>query len=210
MSRIRALFFISLLILTSDAIGYAAKEGNISATVGLLFTKTNFSGSETTPSSPILGSFALIANGDLNDSGALEIGLIHMRKTFYRQEELRTIGEQLEVIQMTMGYRHQLGPLWAASLTFSSSYAMSSPETIHSDFSPGQELPTSARDVTEYGLVAALEHEFWSEDRLSAVANFRYTYSFTNKENERGDQYGALIGLRYLIQQKGDDIRKTP
>ena len=190
---------------------YTPSEGNVSAYVGPFGYRTNFSGSETGAKTPDaqLG-MGLVAFGDINKKGSLEVALILMEKIYFRQDQGMYMEEKTRITHIAMGYRRWLHEYLSASLTFYSAYSMGDVEVIHSDFAPGTEIPTSARDVTEYGFDFALQTELWHNDDYTVVADGRYSKSVTSKTGESGDHYGLLIGVQYQLQEKkpGDNLRK--
>lgn len=195
---------IGLLTLQAPllSLAYEPKEGNVSAVLGPFFNKTNFQESRAT-NNDFKNGFGIMAVGDFNDKASLEIGVFHMHKHFYRLLTPSLIGEQAELVHITMGYRRWLSSRFSASLAFFSSYSIGQQSLVYNDFPPGSEVvDTSARDITEYGFDFALQTELWSEKFWSVILDTRYSWSTTNKEHERGDHYGALIGIRYLVQEK--------
>ena len=79
---------------------------------------------------------------------------------------------------------------------------MGDPTILHNDFTPGNEIDTSATDTTEYGFDFSLQTELWQNDLNSVILDLRYSRSVTNKSSEDADHYGILIGYRYLLQEK--------
>lgn len=196
----------SLLILVTQlplmSLAYTPKEGNVSAIIGPFFSKTNFQEDRATANN-FKNGFGVMAVGDFNDKASLEIGIFYMHKHFYRLLTPSLIGEQAELMHVTMGYRRWLTSRISTSLAFYSSYSIGQQGLIYNDFPPGSQIiDTSARDITEYGFDFAVQTELWAEKFWSVILDARYSLSVTNKEHERGDHYGALIGIRYLVQEK--------
>ena len=196
---IRALSII-LLFLTVKAFAYNPAEGKVTATFGPYYTKTNFPTTRSGASPKIMNGFGLIALGDINSYGSLEIGTFVMPKLFFREEGGMVIVEQTQIVQITMGYRYWINPYFSTSLAFYSTYSMGNVGRLHNDFPPGQEIDTSARDITEYGFDFALQGDLWSSDKMAVSLETRYSPSVTSKRNEDSDHYGVLLGIRYLIQ----------
>lgn len=186
---------------------YIPEEGNVTATLGPYFNRTNFGDKPSGAESRTLRGWGLIAQGDANDKGALEIALFHTKRNFFREQGGLYVGEQAELIEIAMGYRVWLTKTFSFATDFYSSYTMGEQVLIHSDFPPGAAPDTSARDTTEYGLDFSLQTELFSYNRYALILDTRYSYSFTNKADERGDQYAALIGIKYLIQEKYPDAK---
>lgn len=203
--RFQLFFILSLLSLCLTfpdvSFAYTAKEGNVTATFAPYFYQTRFQPTDSGARSPILGGFGLIILGDAYEKGSLEIGLFQTDKVYLREQSGKYLEQQVKLLQVTMGYRWWLSKIWSASLTFSSSYPMGDPITIHNDFISGNKPTTSAEDLTEYGVDLSLQYEFWQRNRWGAISDIRYHHSFTSKTREYGDHQGILIGLRYLIQE---------
>lgn len=204
MQNLKCIFLVFLCTYTVKSHGYAPKEGNVTANLGPFVYQTRFKGSELGATARKQGGIGLLLNGDVNDKGALEIAMFHMNKIFFREEKGLFVAEETDLIHITMGYRRYLSSLISASLALFSSYSLGDPRLIHSDFPAGQEIDTSARDATEYGLDLALQYEIWAQDRYAAVVDARYAYSVTNKFNESGDHYGIFLTIRYFVQAKED------
>lgn len=210
MQNFKYIFSIFLCSFTISSYAYTPKEGNVTANLGTFLYKTNFKGSVLGAKAPTRAGVGLLVNGDINEKGALEIGMFHMNKIFFREENGMFAAEETDLIHITLGYRRFLSRLFSVSLALYSSYTLNDPRLVHSDFPTGQAIDTSARDVTEYGFDMALQYELWAQDRFSAVLDLRYAYSVTNKFNETSDHYGAFLMLRYFVQDKenSQDIEK--
>ncbi len=181
---------------------YSPKEGNVTATLGPYFYRTNFAGSASGAKSSMFGDLGFIANGDINEKGSLEVAIFHMQKLFIREQSGSYLGEETELIHITMGYRRWLNSYFSASMAFFSSYAIGDPRVVHNDFPAGSEIDTSAHDITEYGFDFSLQAEVWRNEIYSVIVDTRYSKSVTPKANESADHYGAFIGLKYLVQEK--------
>ncbi len=188
---------------------YVPSEGNITASFGLFLYKTNFSGTDQLPSSPILGDFSFITNGDLNDVGSLEIGLLHMNKIYYRNLKNNDLAEKTELIQISMGYRRWLNEVSSIGLGFYGAYSLGDYKIMHSDSNIDLEIDTSARDTIEYGLDLSFQNEIWHQNDEAVTVDLRYAYSISNKENEKGDHYGVLLGYRRVIQEKNSKVNSS-
>lgn len=203
---IKALSII-LLCLTSKAFAYIPAEGNVTATFGPYLTQTNFHPSPTGARPSVMPGFGVIALGDVNKYGSLEIGAFILPKLFFRNEGEKYISEKTNIVQITMGYRYWINPYFSTSAAFYSSYSTGTVGIIHNDFPPGQEINTSARDITEYGFDFALQGDLWSNDQVAVSLEGRYSAAVTAKKNEHEDHYGVLLGLRYLIQSRAPQKR---
>jgi hypothetical protein len=191
------------------SLAYVPKAGNVTATFGPQISQTISNGSRSGADNPLQNGYGLIALGDVNDYGALEIGTFYMPKIFIREAGGKFLSEKTQTMHITLGYRYWLAPSFSTSLTFYSAYSMGSYNTLHSDFPAGQtEKGTSAQDYTEYGFDLALQAEVWSSGRYGIVIDGRYSQSVTNKPSEDANHYAFLIGLRYLIQEKVPNLTK--
>jgi hypothetical protein len=193
---------LTLLFAPQAVSAYSPKEGNVSATLGWLLHRTNFQNSSTGASAPYQGDLALIINGDITDRGQLEIGMYHLNKQYFRDQGSVYVGEETELIEITLGYRHWFTPWLSLGTCFSSAYSMGYPRIIHNDFAPAPPIDTSARDTTEYGFHFSVQSDLYTHDRLTLALTALYSLSVTGKPNEKADHYGAMIGLRYFIQEK--------
>lgn len=144
----------------------------------------------------------VIANGDINNRGALEVAIFHMDKLFFVQKGPYLIAEEAQLIHITMGYRYWLSSYFSAALGFYSSYTLGTRVTKYNDFPQDQIPDTSAKDVTEYGMDFSLMSEVWAQKKWAVILEGRYSLSLTSKNKEKADHYGALLALRYLIQEK--------
>lgn len=200
-TKLALLFFL----LPFETLAYVPLEGNVTANLGIYFNRTNFGSTPSGVKAPGLRGFGLVANGDVNDKGALEIGMFHFDKVYFREYEANYFAEKTQVIHITMGYRRYISELFSASLALSSGYTMGEPTVYYTEFPKGLAPNTSARDVTEYGLEMAAQMELWTRERFGIVLDARYSYSLTSKEDERADHYGVLLMLRYLVQTKDEE-----
>ncbi len=191
------------LTLSQKTFAYSAKKGNVTATLGSYIYKTNFSDTVGTGAfSPWMGDLALIVDGDVNDHGALEVGIFHMHKLFYRAQGGSSVVQGTELIQMDMGYRYWWGSVFSTALSFYSTYSLGVPSYVHNDFAGGQTPNTSAVETTLYGVDLSFQAEVWSHDRFSVLLNGIYSLPLTIKQDEKADLYGFVIGLRYFVQEQ--------
>lgn len=202
MDNFKKILIIIVLFAGPMASAYTPGEGKITAMAGPFVYQPNFEanvpGIESRPS----GSIALIAEGDLGNRGGLEIGMFYLDKLYFRKQSGLAIAEKLKIMYITMGYRHWFSSKFSGGLALFSSYSMGDPQIVANQFAPGQVPRTSARDTTDYGFDFSLQWEIWSNEKFGVVLDTRYSFSVTEKEKEDSDHYGALIGIRYLIQEK--------
>lgn len=191
------LFF---LLLTKSAQAYDAQRGNVTATLGSYFFRTNYQSDNQQMNSPTMGGIALTALGDVSDNGSLEITAIYMNKIYFRSEGGIDVAEKTQLLHMTMGYRYWFGSYFSTSLGVYTSYPMGVSTLVHSNAPAGQGLNTTAGEPSESGLDWAIQWEPWNNGRWGAVVEGRYSFSLTKKANEWADQYGTIVGVRYFIQ----------
>jgi len=202
MSGLRFVFIFVLSALPFSSWSYVVEQGNVSAIAGPYFYKTNFLNSPNGESSPTRTGIGIIALGDINKSGSLEVAGFYINKLFARNEMAEWVQEQSNLLHITMGYRHHLSERFSVSLTFFSSYTMGEPTTFGTKVASSPSVQTSARDITEYGLDFSLQTELFNHPVFALVLDTRYSASLTSKPNELADQYGVLLGIRYQIQRR--------
>ncbi|ASD65042.1 hypothetical protein [Bdellovibrio bacteriovorus] len=199
---ILCLLSLSISLLAAKSVqAYIPQRGNVVATLSPYFFQTNYDGHEQGQNKVDTG-ISLVANGDVDNKGSLEIAVIYMNKTYFREDGSRTVAEKTPLMHITMGYRRWWTELFSTSLALYTSYPMGLVDVLHNDFTPEEDMGTTARSTTETGLDLALQYELINRERFSIVAEGRYSYSLTKKSNEYADQYGASIGIRYFIQSK--------
>lgn len=201
-------FFLIFFLFGQLIFAYEPQEGNVTAIIGPFVSQTHYQGSAQNVPNPFYGNFGLIAQGDINAVGSLEIAMFHMQKTYIREDVSRIFAEKTELMHITMGYRYWMSPKYSISLALSSSYPMNQPRILRNDLPIGQEIDSSARDTVDYGFDFSVQSELWQKERYSVVADVRYGLSVTEKQNENGSHYGILIGLKYLIQEKYPKLTK--
>jgi hypothetical protein len=195
------LFFFSLFFFSVPTLAYTPAEGNICALLGPSFSKTDFAGSNSGATSPVQRGWGLLVIGDVSEKGAIELGMLHGNKLYFRDQAGLYVSERTEFIQMNIGYRWWLANRFSFSTSFFSAYSMGDPILVHSDFPAGEAPQTSARDNTKYGLDFSIQTELYKIDRFGLILDTRYTWNAAPKENERGNHLGVLFALRYLVQE---------
>ncbi len=201
---VKSLFLI-ILLFAFRIYAYTPKEGNITASYGLFLYKTNFNGSKELAPSPVLGDIGLVTNGDLTEHGSLEIALFHMNKIYYRNLNELYLAEKAETMHIMMGYRRWLSDYFSLGLGFYAAYSMNGYQTLHSESNVDTLIDTSARDTVENGLDFSMQQEVWAKGKDSVFLDLRYSYSISNKENEKGDHYTLFLAFRQMIQEKNPE-----
>lgn len=209
MQVIKLSIFTTIVFTAFASLAYAPSEGNITAYFGPYLYKTNFKGSNSGANSPALAGLGLVVNGDVNEKGSLEIALFVLNKIYFREEAGRFLGEQTALAHFSMGYRKWFAEKVSAALSFSSGYSIGSPNIVHSDFPAGSEIDTSAKDTVEYGFELSLLSELMKRENYVVVIDARYTKSVTPKQGEYADQFGLMLGWRYIVQERVAPPRKT-
>ena len=202
-------FVIAALFAPASLRAYTVKEGNVSATLGWLVHQTNFDRTYSGARAPLQGDLALILAGDINTRGALEIGIYHLNKQYFRDVNAQYVGDAVETLHITMGYRQWLSPRFSLALSFATSYSMGYVTRFHNDYAPAAGIDTSASDTTEYAFDLSAQYDLLTLDRVTFALSTFYSLSVTGKPNEKADHYGAMIGLRYFIQEK-QAVEKPP
>ena len=196
------LFWILIVFFSLYADAYEPKEGSITTLIGPFAYRTIFPDNTAGASSKIQGDGAIIINGDINSKGSLEIAIMHMRKMYFRDDGKNSIVEASQLMHIGMGYRRWISSYFSVAAAFYSAYPLDEAQIIHSDFLPGNEIATSAHDKTEYGIDISLQHQLWGTEKMSVILDARYGLSITNLSREKGDHYGLILGIKFLIQEK--------
>ncbi|MEQ1877706.1 MAG: hypothetical protein ABL958_13765 [Bdellovibrionia bacterium] len=202
MKKTKYIFVVISLYFGSLAQAYNPQEGNISAVFGPVVSKAVFEGPATGSATSAMTGIGLLAIGDVNTAGSLEIGVFHLTKQFYREQNGLFVGEQTNLIQIDMGYRMWLGNVFSIGLFLFSSYTIGDFAVVHNDLPAGQTLETSARDTTEYGASLSILTELLNRGPVAMMLDTRYSYDVTKRDDERADHFSFLIGLRFLLQEK--------
>jgi hypothetical protein len=151
-------------------------------------------------SSPWTGGFGLIAEGDLDQHGGIEIGAMYLNQLFSLKQDNLEVEELGHRIYVTTGYRYWPADWFSVALTFFSSYSIGSGQIVHNEFPASQTPETSAHVITSYGFDGSVQFEPWHKDRYAMIVDLRYSYSITPRPGEDSNFYGAMVGLKYFIQ----------
>ncbi len=195
------LIFITIFSLSAGA--YTPKEGNVHGVFGHYLAQTLYRNSPNKPDPiPRFAGFSLMAQGDANQRGNVEICINYFNKVYFREDADNLLSEQIQNLQITMGYRYWLDNYWSAAIAFSSSYPLGDPHIVSKQLGSDLSFETSAHDPSESGADISIAYDLWIREPYSVVADLRYTYSFSSRSGESGDNLGIIVGLRYLIQEK--------
>lgn len=210
MKCIIRVFFSILLFFNLNCFAYEPEEGKVTATLGPFYSRTNYGGGNSGSNVAFLGGAGVVAVGDINKNGSLEVGMFYSPRVFFREHTDLLIAEKTQAMHISMGYRRWINSYFSTSLSFYSSYSMGDPVVIYSDFTSGTEIDTSARDVTEYGLDGSMQADLITYDKVTLIFSGRYSLSLTSKDNERADQFGFFLGLRFLVQEDKKIESRSP
>ena len=201
--QISKILFVLCYLTGSEIQAHTPIEGDVWATTAPFFYRTN-SKHPVSKKSPNLG-LAIVAEGDVDYNGGVEIAMIFVDKTYISNAGDDTLAERIKRMHITTGYRHWFNPVVSAGLSFYSSYSMGDSQVILDDRSNGSDLRTSSRDITEYGFDFSLQWEFINRGNFAAIADARYSLSTSRKIHESADHYGVLLGVKYLIPKQRRD-----
>jgi hypothetical protein len=187
--------------------GYAhePREGDIHGTVGpyLHKTVTGYRGDKQTP---YLG-LGIIAEGDVDYNGGVEIAIFYLDKLYVRRGENGTQAEHIKRMHITSGYRHWVTSWFSGGLSIYSAYSMGDPVVLEGDSPPADEDATTARKVTEHGLDWSFQLEVWRHEEMAALVDLRFHDALTAKRDERADAWGVLVGFKSYIPKP---VKKKP
>ncbi len=154
---------------------------------------------------PWSGGFALVAEGDLNKYGGVELTLIYMNHLFGIEREDKKLIERQTRMYIATGWRHWFSKDFSLSPSFFSSYVMGDTKIIRSEFPQANPPTTSARDAVDYGIGLSAQYEVFHKDKFAVVVDGRYSWSATAKHGEDMNVYGFLVTFKYFIQGKQAD-----
>ncbi len=185
-----------------ECFAHSPEEGQIWATTGPYFYQTKTSTSQP-EKAPYIG-YGLIAEGDVDYNGGVEIAIFYMDKLYFIEKGGDQLVEQIKRMFITTGYRHWINRTFSFAGALFSSYSMGDAKVVvPSDTEEG--IMTSARDITEYGVDFSLQTEIWGNDEMAAVIDTRYSWSTTRNQREDADVYGVAFAFKYLIPKKRKD-----
>lgn len=194
-------FMIFSLFHPTEAKAYQPKSGSVTATFGSYVYRANFN-PPAESNNPILAGNALIVNGDVSNSGSLELGMYYGHHLYSREENHLLIIEKVKRLHFTMGYKWWLTRPYSLSLTFFSTYSIGDPTLEYSNLGPTDDyFPTSAEKPVQYGFDVSLQYDIWEKDKFAVISQVRYAYPTTRESNEKSDQYGIVLGVRYQLQE---------
>lgn len=190
---------VVLLICGYDALAHQPEDGKVYAALGPYLYKTQEW--EEQFRSPTYGGWGLVAEGDLNRYGGLELTVMYMQPLFALEREDKKVVERVQRIYIAMGWRHWFSRDFSVSPSFFSSYALGDAHIVRNEFGAAPNPPhTSARDPVDYGIALSAQLETLRMDRFAVIIDGRYSYSLTPKPGEDMNQFGLFVALKYFIQ----------
>lgn len=189
--------FLAFFFLESAAFAHSPQGGDIWASTGPFLQQTQ-APKDTEHNEPRLG-WGVIAQGDVDANGGVEIGLIYTDKTYILSHNQDLLTQRMKRMYVTTGYRHWFFAPISAALAVFSSYSMGDVKTLVETDPTNEDLKTTAETITEYGLDVSLQWEVFAGDAVAVVADARYSKSLSAKKDEKADQVGAMLAFKYLI-----------
>jgi hypothetical protein len=181
---------------------YTPSEGKVVAMAGPMLYRTHADPVPAAADSPWASGIALVAEGDVDKNGGLELGMFYLNKEYFREDGGVLEIERAKRMYVTMGYRHWFTERISVAGAFSTGYTMGDAKVIHADAPNGRRPDTTAGETSEYGFDFSAQWEVWSQDKFAIVADLRYYAAITQKDHEDANHYGGLLGFRYQIQEK--------
>jgi hypothetical protein len=198
----RLLIFLHLIISFQSARAHTPQAGKILATFVASAYRTQASHPEAYKLLGTSAGIGIIAEGDVDYNGGVEIALLYYNKSYFREYEDTLVVEKIKRAYITTGYRHWFNPYFSGALSFSSAYSMGDPRQTHVRGRDSPPVTTTAQKITEYGLDFSLQWEVWGNEIHALVLDNRYALSLTSQKGENANQISMLLGYKYLIPKK--------
>jgi hypothetical protein len=202
MIKVNPIIIAILIMFNFECFAHTSEEGQIWVTTGPYFYQTKTSASQP-EKAPYVG-YGLIAEGDVDFNGGVEIALFYLDKLYFLDRGGDQVVEKIKRMFITTGYRHWFKKTFSFAGALFSSYSMGDAKIVVAPDKAG-ELRTSARDITEYGMDFSLQTEIWGNEQMAAVIVTRYSWSTTRNQGEDADVYGVALAFKYLIPKKHRD-----
>jgi hypothetical protein len=202
----KRLLLLTIFFFQFNARAYDPNDGDITVTLGPSLYKTIYPNTPVGINSVYRGDMGLILNGDISGKGSLEIAIFHMNKEYYKEKNNLYLIEAVQLMHISMGYRHWLNPYLSGALGLYSAYPMEQSRRVYTDFLPGDLATTSAQDKTEYGFDISVQSELRQMKYFSLIAEARYSLSMTSQTDEKADHLTWMIGMKYLFQQRNPSV----
>ena len=157
--------------------------------------------------SPFLAGMALIAEGDIDNHGGVEITAMYMYQLYSIKRGDQLVTEKGRRMFISTGYRHWFVPKFSVALAFDSSFAMGEGEIVHNDFGINNSPATSAQSSVTYGFDLSVQYEPFHWGRYAMTVDGRYAYCITNKPQEDSNVVFFMVGLKYFVQSREEGLR---
>lgn len=197
----RVLFCVLLLSSGVNVLAHQPVDGDIYASFGgMTYLTTPFK--HPFNPNPVLLAPGLAVEADVGSRGGVEISMFYLDNPFSVKETGKLVVEQIKRVYISTGYRLWFNPRISAAAAFASSYIIGDKKTLRDDFNGANTPPTSASDVTEYGVDLSLQDELFRRARYSLIVDGRYGWSLTPKSHEDSDHVGVFLALKYFLQAR--------
>ncbi len=201
MNTFRLWAFISISVFTLSAQAHRPHEGKVFATVGPYFYQTQAVHAPDLKYAPPLVGAGLIAEGDLGDDGGAEGGMFYIDKTYQRTFQSGIVVMKTDKLIVPLGYRRWFGEKISGGVFLTSLFSVGDPRIIYSTVGYSDQT-TGASVLVEYAADLSVQWEAWTNGTYSLLLDGRYSISLTPHSNEDANQFGLLIGIKYLIKEK--------
>jgi hypothetical protein len=200
--KIGSLWIFLIYFLTSTvSVAHQPHEGSVYGTVGPFAYQTHAIYSKNTDYDPFLLGLAVFGEADLNEHGGVEIGLFYTFKTYQRVWDNSFVSARVHKFDVPAGYRHWFTPAFSAALSLSSLFTIGDTQVQYNGLKSGNQ-GTLANAIIDYAINVSLQWEAWSRGAFTVLLDGRYDFSISTNVGEDANQYGLLVGLKYLIQEK--------
>ncbi|MGE4130890.1 MAG: hypothetical protein AB7F86_04595 [Bdellovibrionales bacterium] len=186
--------------MTPKTYSHQARDGDIHGTGVFSFYRTLPRDHGFNPQ--WLNAIGLVAEGDIDYHGGLEISAFYTRQMYSIQKDGLVHTEVGKRMHIVLGYRHWFNSRFSLGGGFFSSYSMGGGRVVHSEFSSNQQPKTSASDLTDYGFDFSAQFEPIQMGHFAIVLDVRSSLPVTAKPGEDMAFWGGYIGLKFLAQER--------
>lgn len=196
---LRGFAIFVLIAACQRGFAHQAKSGKVMATAGVFAQKLHTDGFYKGFEPTFHPGLALLAEGDINDYGGIEVGLFYFNKYYLKELAGNFIVEKIPRAYITMGYRVWFFENLSAAVSFFSAYSAGEVEVVHNALFSGYDFKTTARSM-EYGFDFSIQQEVWSIEKMAIILDARFSRSLNSLEGQKADYYGLLIGIKHHIE----------
>ena len=122
MNKLNPIIFAIIFLFNFECFAHSPEEGQIWATTGPFIYQTKTARSQP-EKAPYLG-YGLIAEGDVDMNGGVEIALFYVDKLYFIEKGGDNVVEQIKRMYITTGYRHWFTNWFSFAGALFSSYSM--------------------------------------------------------------------------------------